>query len=128
MKNKLVILITIAFLTTIITYTLVRNFFVKRFTSLEKNQQTILSELKRIKTEVKAEPTEAPFSAMQNLGKIKEELARIKNQVEDKNEILGLGTFEATPTAVPTTSVLNFVSIADKRWQSVDVYQDKFTS
>lgn len=124
MIKKQIIVFVIAFVLSVWIYSSIKNFFIKHFSLIEKNQTLILKELKKINGIAKISPTESPFSNIQNLGKIKEELAKIKNKVENQNEILGLDTFESTPSATPTVTALNFVSISDRRWQSIDVYQE----
>lgn len=128
MPGKQIIITTVLFSLVLFIYLFTKNVFINRFVRLEKNQQIILSELKKIKNQTKPTPTESPFTSSQNLGKIREELAKIKNQVEDQSEILGFETFESSPTATPSINNINFVSVSDKRWLTVDVFADKNSS
>jgi hypothetical protein len=125
MNRQKTALLVIVLIIALVGYFSVKNFFLNRFSRLEKNQQLILEELKKIKNQAKISPTESPFVFSQNLGKLKEEINKLKNQIEEQNEILGLTTLTATATATPTSAPFNYVTIADRKWQTVEVYQDK---
>jgi hypothetical protein len=84
MNQQKTALVVIVLFISLVGYLSVKNFLLNRFAKLEKNQQLILEELKKIKNQAKISPTESPFALSQNLGKLKEELTRLRNQVEEQ--------------------------------------------
>ena len=129
-NNKRIFIIIGVFLVTIVAYSLTKNFFINRFTLIEKKQDQIIAELKKIKVETKINPTEAPtFTTIQEIGRLRKELTRLQDQVDEQYGVLGLVT--SSPSATPSLTEqigLNFVRIPSGKWKTVDVHQEKSSS
>ena len=131
-KIRNIFVIITAFFVTVWIYSSVKSFFQHYFTNIEKRQMEIMAELKTIKAEIKIAPSASPsFVALQDIGKMREELTKLKNQMREKDDILGL--LDAVPTSTPSPtkkelSSLHLVTISNSQWQTVDVFQDKNSS
>lgn len=129
-RNLFVIIVSLSL--SLLIYASVKNFFLHYFTRIEKRQSEIIAELKKIKTNAAStQPNSPTFTVIQEIGAMKEEIARLKDQVNNKEDILGLldnyPIASPTPT-ISTQSAVHFVSIINSKWQSVDVFQDKNSS
>lgn len=131
-KVKKIAFIVAVFFVAVWAYSSVKSYFQHYFSSIEKRQEEIMTELKTIKAEnriVTAENT--PFSLIQEVGKMKEEIAKLKEEVSNKDDILRL--LNTVPTSTPSltkkeSSSINFVTISNNKWQTVDVFAEKNSS
>ncbi|KKQ25046.1 MAG: hypothetical protein US40_C0004G0084 [Candidatus Roizmanbacteria bacterium GW2011_GWC2_37_13] len=132
MFTKQIIVIIIAFLTVLFSYSSAKKFLLNRFDQIEKKQAEILQELKKNRPTTISSTGQSPSSDLiQEVGRLKAEVAKLKDQVEEQDDILGLSETSLTPilSLSPTKSVsINFVTISDRKWQSVEVYETKSSS
>lgn len=130
MEKKQIAINIIFLIISLFLFFSLKNPLLTHLNSIEKNQKEIISELKKInKTNIKSEAIDS--ASPQELEKIKEDIKRLKAEVDDRNDILGL--YDITPTASPSPvfdveKALNLVTIIDKKWQKIDVLKDKISS
>jgi len=131
MLVKQIILITVAFLTVLFSYSSAKKFLLSRFDKIEKKQAEILQELKKNKPASLSTNQPPSSDLIEELGRLKAEVTKLKMQLEEQKDILGLSKTLLTPTislSKTETIGINFVTISDKKWQTVDVFQDKNSS
>lgn len=100
------------------------------FNSIDKKQQEILLEIKKIKTVANNLPPPNPTSVtVQDIGKLKDKLNKLQAQIDEQNDILGLANSSSSPQLSPTQGLsINFVKISDPKWSTVDVFQNSNSS
>ncbi len=132
MTAKNISIFVIVFLLIVLVYSTTKNFFTNKFASIEKKQDEILKEIQRNKITTDTTSEESPsLDLVQEVGRLKAEVTKLKDQVEEQDDILGLAKTASYPTVslTPSKSVnINFVTITDRKWQNIEVYQDKNSS
>src|SRR3989339_225103 len=98
MFTKQIIVIIIAFLTVLFSYSSAKKFLLNRFDQIEKKQAEILQELKKNRPTTISSTGQSPSSDLiQEVGRLKAEVAKLKDQVEEQDDILGLSETSLTP-------------------------------
>ena len=136
--KKILIFIAI-FFASLWIYSSVKNYFQNYFSRIEKKQEEIMNELKNVKAELNkpiqqnSQSDSTPLSLIQEVGKMKEDISKLKDEVANKDDVLGLlnSVPSLTPLMTPTkteSTGLRFVTISNSKWQTVDVFADKKSS
>ena len=132
MVKKKQILISIGiFLAAFFVFFGCRSYFQNHFARIEQKQDQLLENLQKMATQISmnASPSSS-LSSVQEIGRLKQEILRLDGQVDEHNGILGLmETASASASPLPESqNEFHFVTIADRKWQKVDVFKEKYSS
>ncbi len=102
---------------------------------IDKKQQQIFESLNYSKNNDFKQPlnnSSENFQLLQEIAKLKREINQLKSQVEEQQDFFDFAKNQ-TPSEItsPTSSIINnlkFITLNDRKWQQVDVYQDKSSS
>lgn len=130
MTKKQVAIVIIFLISMLFLFFSLKNTLLSYLKVIEKNQKEIITELKKLnKNDSKIKTSD--FTNSQELKKIKDEIKRLKSEVENQTDVLGL--YDITPIASTSpayelNSSSSYVTIFDRKWQTVDVFQEKLSS
>lgn len=134
MDRKKIIIFTSVLFAALLGFLSVKNYFQQYFSSIEKKQDEMMVQLKAMKSNKDISPTQTentPFSLVQEVGKMKEDIREIKDELANREDVLGLldNTSQLSPTPTKTLSAgISFVTISSNTWQTVDVFAEKNSS
>lgn len=105
-----------------------------RLSAIEKTQSQVQEKLDAIQMMLKQSPVSqatqsSSLSLAQEIGQLKKKIVGVESLVGEHEDILGLmdATIAAVPEPTPE-SQLKYVTIAQKRFQKVDVFEQKNSS